>query len=102
MVVEINQLYYILCIANYLGKWTFMKFRGISYTCGLDCCCLLISGAMLGLCLGVSMASYSRFVVNEVYLISILSGAPFFELHCTRSVQFGGIVPSIMNGTVED
>ena len=31
----------------------------------------------------------------------ILSGAPFCELRCTRSVHFGGIVPFIINRTVE-
>ena len=32
---------------------------------------------------------------------SILSGAPLCEMHCTRYVQFGVILHSLINGTVE-
>ena len=39
---------------------------------------------------------------NHVSLGSISSGAPISELCCTRSVQLRGIVPSLINGTVEN
>ena len=42
------------------------------------------------------------YVLNQVSLRSILSGAPIFEMRCTIYVQFWGIGPSIMNGTVEN
>ena len=63
---------------------------------------LLFYGATLRTWVGVSMGSYSRSGVNQVSLSSILSGAPLFEMHCTKYVQFGGIFPSLINGTVEN
>ena len=77
---------------------------------GLSCACssycdgvrvlILFSGATLGSRVGVSMGSYSRPGVNQGSLRSIFSGAPLCGLRFTRSVQFGGIVTSLMNVTV--
>ena len=58
-------------------------------------------GTVLGLCLGVSLVSYSRSGVTHVSLSSIISGETICKLHCTRSVQFGVIVPSLMDFNVE-
>ena len=78
---------------------------GFSCTCIMDCdgvsLLLLLSEATLGSWLGVLMISYSISEVNQVFLRSILSGAPICELCCTISVKFGFIVPSLMNGTLE-
>ena len=77
----------------------------LSSTCGTDCgdvsMFILFSGGTLGSLFGVSLGYYSRSTVNQVYLRSILYCAPLCDLSCTRSVQFGGIVPSLMNRTVE-
>ena len=62
---------------------------------------ILFSGGTLGSLFVVSLGYYSRSTVNQVYLRSILYCAPLCDLSCTRSVQFGGIVPSLMNRTVE-
>ena len=77
---------------------------GISCTCGMDCngvsVLLLFSGAKLGLWIGVSLGSSSRYLVNQSYLSSISSDTTLCDLHFTRYVQFEGIVPSLMNLTV--
>ena len=61
---------------------------------------LLFYSATLGTWVGVLLVSSSMSGVNQVTLRSKFSGAPLYELRCTRSVQFGGIVPSLMNGAV--
>ena len=60
---------------------------------------ILFSGAMLGSWCWVSLGSFSQYRVNQVSLRSIFSDAPLCELRCTRSIQFGVIVPYLMNGT---
>ena len=60
-----------------------------------------IYGVNIGTCVGVLMGSSSRSGVNQVSLSSIFSCAQLCGMPCTRSVQFGGIVPSLMNVTVE-
>ena len=47
------------------------------------------------------MGYYSRSGFKQVYSRSIFSGEPLHELLLTRYVQFGGIVPSLMNGTIK-
>ena len=79
---------------------------GPSCMCGTFCdgviMLLLFYGETLGSWLGVYLGSSSRSGVNQVSLGSILPGAPLCEMHFTRSVQFGVIVTSLMNGTVEN
>ena len=58
-------------------------------------------GTVLGLCIGVSLVSSSRSGVTHVSLSSIIYGETIFKLHCTRSVQFGVVVPSLMDFNVE-
>ena len=83
-----------------------LSMAGLSFTCGMDCnvvsVLLLFSRATLSSWLGGLLVSSSRSVVNQVFLRSILYGAPILELCCTRYVQFGGIVNSLMNGTAEN
>ena len=78
----------------------------ISYICCIGCNdvikVLLFSGVNLGTWVGVSLGSSSRYGVNQLYLRSILSCATLCDLSCTRSFQFGGILPPPMNGTVEN
>ena len=78
---------------------------GLSCTCCKDYEYVIIflsfSGATLFMWVGVSLGSSSRSGVKQVSLSSILSCAMLYDLHCTRSVQFGVIVPSLMNVTVE-
>ena len=50
----------------------------------------------------IFMRYYSRYGVNQVSLRSILSVKLICDLHCTRSVQFGGIVTYLMNETVDN
>ena len=82
------------------------SLAGTSFTCGLGCNCvrmlLLFSGATLGSRLGGFLRSSLRYWVNQVFLRSIWSGAPICDLRYTRYVQFGVIVPSLMNGTVDN
>ena len=82
------------------------SLTGPSFLCGIDCdgvsVLLLLYGAMISSWLRVSLKSYSQYVVNQVSLRSIFSGAPLCELCCTISVQFGDIVSSLINGTVEN
>ena len=40
--------------------------------------------------------------VNQLCWGSIFSGSPLCELHCTITVQFGGILPYLMNGNLEN
>ena len=76
----------------------------ISCTCGDKCdnmsMLLFFYGATLSLWLGVSQRSSSISLVNQVSLRLIFSVEPLFDLCCTISVQFEGISPSLMNGTV--
>ena len=65
-------------------------------------CFIIICWRDSWLVTGVSLLSYPRSVLNQVSLRSIFSGAKLYDLCCTRSVQFGGIVPSLMNGTVKN
>ena len=62
---------------------------------------LLLSGAMPGSCLVLYPGYYSRPVVDHVSLRSTFSIAPLFERSCTGCSKFGGIVTSLLNGTVE-
>ena len=62
---------------------------------------LLLSWATLGSCLGVSLGYSSIFGGNQLSLKSILYFEPLCYMSCTRSVQFGGIVHYLMNGTTE-
>ena len=79
---------------------------GPSCTGGSDCnnasVLLLFSGATLRSWLRISLEYSSRYGVNQVLLISLFSRALLCELWCTRSVQFGVIGPSLINGTVEN
>ena len=45
------------------------------------------------------MRSSSIYGVNQLSLRSISSGLPLYDLRCIISVQFWGIVTSLMNGT---
>ena len=63
---------------------------------------LLFSSDTLRILVEVSLGSSSRSGVNQVYLRSVLSGSPLCEMSCTRSVQLGGIMPSLINGAVEN
>ena len=63
---------------------------------------LLLFGETLGSSLGVYLGYSSRFGFNKVSFRSILSVAPICDMPCTRYVQFGVIVPSLINGTVEN
>ena len=73
--------------------------------CGSDCSnvrvLLLFSGATLSSWLGIFLGYFSRYGVNQVSLRSIFSGAPLHDICYTISIQFGGIVTSLMNITVE-
>ena len=60
----------------------------------------LFFGETLGMWVGVSLGYFSISVVNQVSLRLIFSSAPLCELCCKRSVQFGSILTSLMNGTV--
>ena len=40
--------------------------------------------------------------MNQVSLRSILYGATIYDIYCTIYVQVGGILPLLMNGTVEN
>ena len=110
------------------SKWTFGKFdtfitpsetgrsvtsdtastslNGISCTCCTDCGGVIISllfyCVTFGTCVGVSLGYYSISGVNQIYLRSIVYGAPLCDLSCKRYFQFGGMVPYLMNGTVEN
>ena len=75
---------------------------GLSCTCSLECIWLLFYGAMLGSCHVFSLVSSSRSGVNQVSLRKIFSIAPLCDLRCTRTFQFGGIVPHLINETVEN
>ena len=75
---------------------------GIYCTCGLDFSWLLFSEVMFRSCLGVFLGSSSRYWVNQLSLRSIFSISPLCDLYCTRSVQFGVIVPSLMNINVDN
>ena len=79
---------------------------GIYCTCGMYrnnmSVLLVFYGSMLGSRLGVLLGYSSRSGVNQVYLRSIVSGAPLCELRFTISFQFGGIVTSLINGNVEN
>ena len=79
---------------------------GLYCTCSTDCydlsVLLLFSGAMLGSWLGVFLGYSIRSRLNQVSLRSIFFGTRIFKLRCTRSVQFRGIVRSLINGTVEN
>ena len=81
------------------------SLTGIYCMWGTDCnntsVILLLSGETIGLWLGVSMGSYSIYGVNQVSLRSIFSDAPLCEMRCKIFVQFGGIVPSLMNKAVK-
>ena len=78
----------------------------LSCTCSSDCgdtrILLLLSGDMIGSLLEVLIGYYSRYGVNQVSLRSILFGSLLCEIFCARYFQFGGILPSLMNGTVEN
>ena len=50
----------------------------------------------------VFLGYFSRSGVKQVSSGSILPGTPLCEMSCTRSFQLGGIVPSFMNGNVEN
>ena len=56
----------------------------------------------LSFCLGVSMDSSSRSGVNFVSSSSMFSIAPLYGMCCKISVQLGGIVPYLINGTVDN
>ena len=81
------------------------SLTGISCTCGNYCSnmrmLLLFSGVTLDLWLGNYIGSSSRYGIKQVSLMSILYGAPLCEMRCTISAYFGGIVPSLINVTVE-
>ena len=51
---------------------------------------------------GFFMESSSVFGVNYVSLGSMLSVAPVYGMCCKISIQLGGIVPYIINGTVDN
>ena len=62
---------------------------------------ILFSGPMIGLCHGFFLSYFSRYGANQLYFGSIFSGAPLFDLRFKRSVKLGGIVPYLINVTVE-
>ena len=79
---------------------------GISCTC-CTCCndviiFLLFFGATIGTWVGILLGYSSKYGLNQVSLWWIISGSSLCELRCTCFVQFGDIVPSLMNGTVEN
>ena len=78
---------------------------GLLCTCGSDCdnvsVLLLLTGMALGSWTGVLLGYFSILRVNQVSLRPMFSVETLCELRCTRYFQFGGIVTSIMNGTVE-
>ena len=59
-------------------------------------------GTSLGSCLRILLVSYSIYGVNHVSLRSIIYGAPLYDLCYTIYVQFFIIVPSLINGAVEN
>ena len=63
---------------------------------------ILFSGEIISTWVRVLLWSSSRSRVNQVSLRTILSGAPLREMRCTICFQFGGIVSSLMNVTVEN
>ena len=73
-------------------------------TCCTDCddviIFLLFSGATLVTWVGFLLGCSSISGVNQLFLRSIFSVAPLCEMRCTRYVQFGGILPSLMNVTM--
>ena len=85
---------------------------GTPFMARLSCICssdwgdvivlLLFSGVMLGLWLGIYLGYSSLSVLNQLYLMWMLSGVLICKLRCTRYVQFGGIVPYFMNGNLEN
>ena len=79
-----------------------LLLAGHSCTYGTDCVDVTFSGANFGSWLRVSLWYSSRYRVNQLPLSSILSFPPLYRLRWTRSVQFGGIVISLMNITMEN
>ena len=59
-------------------------------------------GLAIGSCLGVFIVSSSVSGMDHVSLIPMFYSVPLFKMYYTRSVQFGSIVPSLMNGNVEN
>ena len=71
------------------------------FYCGNVSVLLLLFGAMLGLWLGVFLVYSSISGINQISLRLIFYVASLCELCCKMSIQFGFIVPSLMNITVE-
>ena len=120
--IPLGALYY------FSAEWTFNKFdvyqtpleagcsitsetgtpspTELSFTYSIDCndmsIFILFYGATLGWWLGVLIGSSSNYGVNQVYLGSIFYGAILCKLIFTRSIQFGSIMPYLINGTVEN
>ena len=59
-------------------------------------------GTAIGSCRVNFIGYSSRYRVNHVFLKSIFSGAPFCYLSYIRSIQYGGIFTSLINGNVEN
>ena len=86
------------------GRWSLsgQNFLYVWFDYNDVSCWLLFSGENLWSCLGVLLGSYLIYGMNQVSLRPIRSGTPICELHFTRSVQSGGILTSLMNGTEEN
>ena len=92
------------CLCDLEVRATLLTGNSFIYGLGGDGANVLYSfynfGTALASRLGVFLGISSIFRVKYVSLKSMLLDAPICDLHCTRSIQFGGIVTYLMNGTV--
>ena len=112
MIVDWNKLYLNLICFDFLGSSILYHFKDRNSLAGLNFlylryvlqqfeCVVIILWGDIRLVNLVFLGSPLISGVNQVSLWSIFSCAPPCGLLCTRSVQFWGIVPFLMNGTVE-
>ena len=103
----------IWCVSNSLGIWTFDHFRDRCSLAGQNFL-YVWSRLLRHERFIIILWSYPRLMtwgfagifpniwIEQIILQLILYGVPICDLRCTISVPFGVIVPSIMNGTVEN
>ena len=113
IIVEWNELSFIRCVSNSLGSWMLYHFRVRRSLSGWTSVYVqfwmrqrqsfnitIWSNACIVNCFFLGFTSW--YGVDQVSLSSILSGTSLCHLCCTRSVQFGFIVPSLINRAEEN